>query len=181
MSCGCHDTPLPLYNSNPCVTNVVPSIVPCTNGEPCENVIQDYCVKYTGPDLTCIGIHTNDRLDVIIKAIEKAICDLQTCCSYTRANCVTATITTHFDRVQFDWTFVSGATYDITIYDNINTVVGSATGLLEQHSSTYFTHAFSIDTLISGNHYTYEITTHNSCGSTTCDKTAFTPIFSDNA
>ena len=81
MSCGYHDTPIPLENENPCV-NHEPVVIPsCPDGEKCEDVIKDFCVEYTGEDLSCLGIHHGDRLDVIIAAIERAICELKTCCA----------------------------------------------------------------------------------------------------
>lgn len=82
MSCGCHDTPIPLENQNPCVDHE-PVVIPvCPDGEPCEDVVKDICVQYTGTVvLPCLGIQPGDRLDVIIAAIERAVCELQTCCA----------------------------------------------------------------------------------------------------
>lgn len=68
MSCpGCHDTALPLTNCNDgCAdcqpTNAVglPDCPP--NSEPCEEVAESSCVKYTGPNLPVLGILNGMRL-----------------------------------------------------------------------------------------------------------------------
>ena len=180
MPCGCHDVPLPLYNESPCYENN-PLVLPtCENGEECDVVVKDVCVEYTGPNLPCLGIHTHDRLDVIITAIKRAVFELKNCCS-----CVTASVDiyTKDDYVQlsFDWTFVSGSTYDIKVYlGESNTVVAEATGLSTQVNSVYDGHSFSTNVesgVITDQLYTYEITKHETCGTYTCPSASYTTSF----
>jgi hypothetical protein len=70
MCCGCNEIITP-------PSSIPPLITPCNE---CEEKIEDVCIKYTGPNLFCLGIHTNDTLDVIFNKIENALCELISCC-----------------------------------------------------------------------------------------------------
>ena len=50
---------------------------PICEGEECSEITAGNCVKYTGPNLTCIGILTGDTLNSVIQRIVERLCD---CC-----------------------------------------------------------------------------------------------------
>ena len=60
---------------NPCC-NTTPCD-PCTN--PCSDTSKqsDYII-YTGPNLPCLGIETNDTLTTVIEKIEEKYCEFTT-------------------------------------------------------------------------------------------------------
>lgn len=67
-----------------CVT--VPPPPDCT-GEPCEEIVLDTCVRYTGPNIPCLGIVTGANINQIVQLIANRLCD---CCDGTPpvVNCV---------------------------------------------------------------------------------------------
>ena len=47
----------------------------CTPNNPCpKGIINAGCVVYTGPDIPCLGIKTNDRIDVAMAKIANVVC-----------------------------------------------------------------------------------------------------------
>ena len=56
--CGCTETAL-----------TSPVTTACNNAEPCEEITNFECVKYTGNDIYTLAINTNDRLDIVIKKL----------------------------------------------------------------------------------------------------------------
>lgn len=77
-ACGCED------NITPPVE--VPAPPTCTDGEPCAEILNAKCVKYTGVDITCLTITTNDRLDVILGKIATALCQGLSVVQHTDTN-----------------------------------------------------------------------------------------------
>lgn len=73
MSCNC--THIDYYNPCTCGKLVVNTSTTtttttlCLNGEKCEDVIDDFCVIYNGPDINCYGIKTGDTALDILKII----------------------------------------------------------------------------------------------------------------
>lgn len=54
---------------------------PCV-GEPCPDVLDDKCVIYTGPDFSCLGIKTNQRLDDVLQLLADKVCQIaESCCT----------------------------------------------------------------------------------------------------
>lgn len=73
---GCNQSPIPLSNCNPCVgcPPVPAELLPeCEGGEPCEQVIEDKCVIYTGEAVVSLDIATGDRLDTVLAKILTAL------------------------------------------------------------------------------------------------------------
>jgi hypothetical protein len=68
----------------PCVE--LPAPPDCT-GEPCEEIVLDTCVRYTGPAIPCLGITTGANLNQVLQIIANRLCD---CCDGTPpvVNCV---------------------------------------------------------------------------------------------
>ncbi len=67
MSCGPDNQPrvTPVTNCADCL----PPVLPCTGGEPCEEVFPGACVAYNGPDLPGLGVITRDRYDAILQKL----------------------------------------------------------------------------------------------------------------
>lgn len=61
----------------PCVP--LPAPPDCT-GEPCEEIVLDTCVRYTGPAIPCLGITTGANLNQVLQIIAARLCD---CCDGT--------------------------------------------------------------------------------------------------
>ncbi len=59
----------------------VPPTPPACDGEDCVEIYDGNCVIYTGPDIACIGIETNDNVNTIIQTLAARIC--QCCLSST--------------------------------------------------------------------------------------------------
>jgi uncharacterized repeat protein (TIGR01451 family) len=55
----------------------VPPTPPSCEGTDCVEIYDGNCVIYTGTDLKCIGIHTNDNINTIVQLLAARICD---CC-----------------------------------------------------------------------------------------------------
>lgn len=64
----------PCHEPEPCIE--VPAPPDCV-GEPCEEIVLDTCVRYTGPAIPCLGILTGDSLNEVIQLIAAKLCD---CC-----------------------------------------------------------------------------------------------------
>jgi hypothetical protein len=76
----CH----PCTEPTPCVPAPPP---PDCIGEPCEEIVLDTCVRYTGPAIPCLGILTGANLSQVLQIIAARLCD---CCDGTPpvVNCV---------------------------------------------------------------------------------------------
>ena len=76
----CH----PCTEPTPCVPAPPP---PDCIGEPCEEIVLDTCVRYTGPAIPCLGITTGADLSQVLQIIAARLCD---CCDGTPpvVNCV---------------------------------------------------------------------------------------------
>lgn len=74
----------PCNEPEPCVPAPPP---PDCVGEPCEEIVLDTCVRYTGPAIPCLGILTGASLNQVIQIIAARLCD---CCDGTPPviNCV---------------------------------------------------------------------------------------------
>lgn len=74
----------PCNEPEPCVPAPPP---PDCVGEPCEEIVLDTCVRYTGPAIPCLGILTGATLNQVIQIIAARLCD---CCDGTPpvVNCV---------------------------------------------------------------------------------------------
>lgn len=68
--CGCN-------SCCPPVPPPVPPTPPTCIGEDCVEHYDGNCVIYTGPDISCIGIETNDSINTIIQALAARVCE---CC-----------------------------------------------------------------------------------------------------
>lgn len=68
--CGCN-------SCCPPVPPPVPPTPPICIGEDCVEIYDGNCVIYTGPDIPCIGIETNNNINTIIQLLAARICD---CC-----------------------------------------------------------------------------------------------------
>ena len=55
----------------------VPPTPPSCEGTKCVEIYDGNCVIYTGTDLNCIGIQTNDNINTIVQLLAARICD---CC-----------------------------------------------------------------------------------------------------
>lgn len=70
----------PNQNCQPCQPECPPVEVPlppaCT-GEPCEEIVTGICVKYTGPNIPCVGITTNMTFNQVVQLLAAKICE---CC-----------------------------------------------------------------------------------------------------
>jgi uncharacterized repeat protein (TIGR01451 family) len=55
----------------------VPPTPPSCEGTDCVELYDGNCVIYTGTDLNCIGIQTNDNINTIVQLLATRICD---CC-----------------------------------------------------------------------------------------------------
>lgn len=79
-ACSCDPTPVP---------NPEPIPIICPDPEPCDNLQDVACVVYTGEDLPCIPANTDDRLDVILQAINDKLCNIAAGGLYTNdTNCI---------------------------------------------------------------------------------------------
>jgi uncharacterized repeat protein (TIGR01451 family) len=58
----------------------VPPTPPPCDGEDCVEIYDGECVIYTGPNISCIGIQTNDNINEIIQTLAARICE---CCLNT--------------------------------------------------------------------------------------------------
>jgi hypothetical protein len=67
----------PCKEPEPCVPAPPP---PDCVGEPCEEIVLDTCVRYTGPAIPCLGIETGVSLNSILQIIAEKLCD---CCDGT--------------------------------------------------------------------------------------------------
>lgn len=67
----------PCNEPEPCVPAPPP---PDCVGEPCEEIVLDTCVRYTGPAIPCLGILTGASLNQVIQIIAERLCD---CCDGT--------------------------------------------------------------------------------------------------
>lgn len=67
----------PCNDPQPCVE--VPAPPDCI-GEPCDEIVLDTCVRYTGPDIPCLGITTGTNINQIVQIIAARLCD---CCDGT--------------------------------------------------------------------------------------------------
>ena len=56
----------------------IPPTPPICIGEDCVEIYDAACVIYTGPDISCVNVQTNDNLNTIIQLLATKICD---CCS----------------------------------------------------------------------------------------------------
>lgn len=65
------------HEPEPCVE--LPAPPDCT-GEPCEEIVLDTCVRYTGPAIPCLGIVTGANINQVIQIIAAKLCD---CCDDT--------------------------------------------------------------------------------------------------
>lgn len=79
---------------------------PCPQGIPKAS-----CVSYTGGNLTCIGVETNDRLDVILGKLNDLLCDQSSVLEFN--NWLTKTD----NLVQFGGTLVKDTLIDFVTYD----------------------------------------------------------------
>jgi uncharacterized repeat protein (TIGR01451 family) len=68
--CGCN-------GCCPPVPPPVPPTPPICIGEECVEHYDGNCVIYTGPDIPCIGIETNDNINTVIQTLAARIC---ACC-----------------------------------------------------------------------------------------------------
>ena len=68
--CGCN-------GCCPPVPPPVPPTPPICIGEDCVEHYDGNCVIYTGPDIPCIGIETNDNINTVIQTLAARIC---ACC-----------------------------------------------------------------------------------------------------
>lgn len=68
--CGCNDCCPP-------VPPPVPPTPPECEGTDCVEIYDGNCVIYTGPNIPCIGIETNNNINTIIQLLAARICD---CC-----------------------------------------------------------------------------------------------------
>ena len=48
----------------------------CSTYNPCNSYPNAQCVYYTGASLSCTGVKTNDRLDIIIQKMDTKICSV---------------------------------------------------------------------------------------------------------
>jgi hypothetical protein len=67
----------PCNEPEPCIE--VPAPPDCI-GEPCDEIVLDTCVRYTGPAIPCLGITTGANLNQVIQIIAERLCD---CCDGT--------------------------------------------------------------------------------------------------
>jgi uncharacterized protein (DUF433 family) len=67
----------PCNQPEPCIE--VPAPPDCI-GEPCDEIVLDTCVRYTGPTIECLGIETGANLNDVIQIIAARLCD---CCDGT--------------------------------------------------------------------------------------------------
>ena len=74
----------PCTEPTPCVPAPPP---PDCIGEPCEEIVLDTCVRYTGPAIPCLGILPGVNINQVIQTLAARICD---CCDGTLpvVNCV---------------------------------------------------------------------------------------------
>lgn len=74
----------PCTEPTPCVPAPPP---PDCIGEPCEEIVLDTCVRYTGPAIPCLGIVTGINISQVLQIIAAKLCD---CCDDipTPINCV---------------------------------------------------------------------------------------------
>ena len=76
-SCYSNPSPCPACSCNPTpVPNPEPIPIVCPDPEPCDNLQDVACVVYTGNDLPCIPANTDDRLDIILEAINDKLCNI---------------------------------------------------------------------------------------------------------
>lgn len=68
----------PNQNCQPCNSGCpeveIPAPPPC-EGEPCVEITTGECVRYTGPNITCLGVTTNMTLNQVVQAIATSLCD----------------------------------------------------------------------------------------------------------
>lgn len=67
----------PCNDPEPCIE--VPAPPDCI-GEPCDEIVLDTCVRYTGPAIPCLGIETGANINEIVQIIAARLCD---CCDGT--------------------------------------------------------------------------------------------------
>lgn len=53
---------------------------PACEGEPCEEIFSGVCVRYTGPDISCLGVTTNMSLNQVVQAIATNLCPVPVNC-----------------------------------------------------------------------------------------------------
>src|SRR5574337_699451 len=52
----------------------MPRGCPTPINNPCNTYVDTKCIVYTGADLLCLGVFTNDRLEEILQKIDEAVC-----------------------------------------------------------------------------------------------------------
>jgi hypothetical protein len=100
------------------------SACPPSSGNPCPSYPLAKCISYTGSNLLCTGIKTNDRLDVILGKIDDVICSISPGTTYIQAG----------TGIDVDGTGTSGSPYIISASG-----VGSLTSFSSGSLSPLFT------------------------------------------
>jgi hypothetical protein len=65
---------------NPCTPECPEVLIPAPpdcEGEPCEEIVQGECVRYTGPAIPCLSITQGESLNSVIQKIAAQLCE---CC-----------------------------------------------------------------------------------------------------
>ena len=74
----------PNQNCTPCQNNDCPEVVvptpPACAKEPCVEITSGECVRYTGPNVTCLNITTGMTLNQVVAQIAAKLC---ACCPDT--------------------------------------------------------------------------------------------------
>jgi hypothetical protein len=75
----------------------------CSPKNPCSQYSSAECVTYTGPNIPCIGVLTNDRLDVVIQKIATILCGGGTTTTTTTSSTTTFTTTVPLITAYWGW------------------------------------------------------------------------------
>ena len=149
--CGCDD--IGLTTNPPCATNT-PA---CPNPEPCSETFDSNCVYYTGEDLDCLGIKTDDTVQEVIQTIAAALEPFF--CLDCTTFAVPANAATNIPVNQsLTWNAVQGATsYDVYLGTTSTTLVlVSASQILTTYTPT--------TPLLEGIDYYWQIVPKNDVG-----------------
>jgi len=106
-----------------------------TCGDDCgPNVQNSKCVVYTGPNLSCSGIETNDSLEVALQKIDEQICSATGDYSTYQMNCLP---TWWGEEISTESEFVDAITdYVCTLNDTVDTFI----------NTTFVSYQSSVDT-----------------------------------
>lgn len=135
--CGCN-------GCCPPVPPPVPPTPPICIGENCVEHYDGNCVIYTGPDILCIGVETNNNINTIIQALATRICN---CCGEFK--CISP-FKLFFERFKatYDLLYAADPTVDFYTYFSSYVQLGVVVKKCQYCCPDVYMYALAIDPII---------------------------------